>query len=146
MDLHNIQVQLNAEFSKSDTRIIFWFDDKGEYEDEVAELQLDNAKLHILDGMNWFYSKWLLNESDIDSKYLVYAPFPNQVMQRIHWQICIITRFRTTRTEYPRCHRNLVLIISLKSIYHSTVIFGKIKIGLNNFKRTRHRPLQCGNH
>ena len=75
MDLHNIQVQLNAEFSKSDTRIIFWFDDKGEYEDEVAELQLDNAKLHILDGMNWFYSKWLLNESDIDSKYLVYAPF-----------------------------------------------------------------------
>ena len=76
MDLHNIQVQLNAEFSKSDTRIIFWFDDKGEYEDEVAELQLDNAKLHILDGMNWFYSKWLLNESDIDSKYLVYAPFP----------------------------------------------------------------------
>ena len=76
MDLHNIQVQLNAEFSKSDTRIIFWFDDKGEYEDEVAELQLDNAKLHILDGMNWFYSKWLLNESDTESKYLVYAPFP----------------------------------------------------------------------
>ena len=37
MDLHNIQVQLNAEFSKSDTRIIFWFDDKGEYEDEVSE-------------------------------------------------------------------------------------------------------------
>lgn len=76
MDLLNIQEQLNAEFSKSDTRIIFWFDDKGEYEDEVSEIQLDNAKLHILDGTNWFYSKWLLNESDIDSKYLVYAPFP----------------------------------------------------------------------
>ena len=76
MDLHNIQVQLNAEFSKSDTRIIFWFDDKGEYEDEVSELQLDNAKLHILDGTNWFYSKWLLNESDTENKYLVYAPFP----------------------------------------------------------------------
>ena len=26
--------------------------------------------------MNWFYSKWLLNESDTESKYLVYAPFP----------------------------------------------------------------------
>ena len=26
--------------------------------------------------MNWFYSKWLLNESDTQSKYLVYAPFP----------------------------------------------------------------------
>ncbi|GAB5615260.1 BREX-1 system phosphatase PglZ type A [Faecalimonas canis] len=76
MDLLNIQDQLNTEFSKEETRIIFWFDDKGEYEDEVSELQLDNAKLHILDGVNWFYSKWLLNESDTESKYLVYAPFP----------------------------------------------------------------------
>ncbi len=76
MDLQNIQDQLNAEFAKSDTRIIFWFDDKGEYEDEVSEIQLDNAKLHILDGTNWLYSKWLLNESDIERKYLVYAPFP----------------------------------------------------------------------
>ena len=75
MDLQNIQDQLNAEFSKLDTRIIFWFDDKGEYEDEVSEIQLDNAKLHILDGTNWFYSKWLLNESDTEGKYLVYAPF-----------------------------------------------------------------------
>ena len=37
MDLQNIQDQLNTEFSKEDTRIIFWFDDKGEYEDEVSE-------------------------------------------------------------------------------------------------------------
>ncbi len=87
MDLQNIQDQLNTEFSKEDTRIIFWFDDKGEYEDEVSELQLDNAKLHILDGTNWFYSKWLLNESDTESKYLVYAPFPKP-----SGQICIITR------------------------------------------------------
>ena len=76
MDLQNIQEQLNTEFSKGNTRIIFWFDDKGEYEDEVSELQLDNVKLHILDGTNWFYSKWLLNESNTESKYLVYAPFP----------------------------------------------------------------------
>ena len=75
MDLQNIQDQLNTEFAKSSTRIIFWFDDKGEYEDEVSELQLDNVKLHILDGTNWFYSKWLLNESDTEGKYLVYAAF-----------------------------------------------------------------------
>ena len=28
MDLQNIQDQLNTEFSKEDTQIIFWFDDK----------------------------------------------------------------------------------------------------------------------
>lgn len=76
MDLQNIQDQLSTEFAKSDTRIVFWFDDKGEYEEEVAELQLGDVKLHILDGTNWFYSKYLLNESDKESKYLVYAPFP----------------------------------------------------------------------
>ena len=63
-------------FAKVNTRFVFWFDDKGEYEDEVSELQLNNAKLHILNGTNWFYSKWLLNESDTEGKYLVYAPFP----------------------------------------------------------------------
>ena len=29
MDLQNIQDQLNSEFAKSNTRIVFWFDDKG---------------------------------------------------------------------------------------------------------------------
>ena len=68
MDLQNIQDQLNTEFAKSETRIIFWFDDKGEYEDEVSELQLGDVKLHILDGTNWLYSKYLLNEEDKESK------------------------------------------------------------------------------
>lgn len=75
MDLLNIQEQLNTEFSKDSTRIIFWFDDKGDYEDEIQEIILDNASLHVLDGSNWLYSKWLLNESDPVGKYLVYAPF-----------------------------------------------------------------------
>lgn len=75
MDLQNIQEQLNSEFAKDDTRIIFWFDDKGDYAAEVEELQLSNAKLHRLDGTNWMQSKWLLNESDVEGKYLVYAPF-----------------------------------------------------------------------
>lgn len=76
MDLQNIEEQLNTEFAKSDARIVFWFDDKGEYEEEVTQLQLGSVKLHILDGSNWLYSKWLLNESDTDGKYLIYAPFP----------------------------------------------------------------------
>ena len=75
MDLNNIQDQLNTEFAKSSTRIVFWFDDKGEYEDEVTELCLDDAKLHVLDGANWLYTKWLLHEKDTEGKYLVYAPF-----------------------------------------------------------------------
>ena len=76
MDIINIKEQLKNIFKQNNTRIIIWFDDKGEYEDEITELQIEHVKLHILDGTNWFYSKWLLNESDTESKYLVYAPFP----------------------------------------------------------------------
>ena len=76
MDLQNIEEQLNTEFAKSTTRIVFWFDDKGEYEDEVSELNLPGVERHALTGTNWLYSKWLLNESKPDSKFLVYAPFP----------------------------------------------------------------------
>ena len=75
MDLQNIQEQLNTEFAKQETRIVFWFDDKAEYEAEVSELELGNVKLHVLDGSNWLYSKWLLNEEEPESKFLVYAPF-----------------------------------------------------------------------
>lgn len=84
MDLLNIQEQLNTEFCKEETRVIFWFDDKGEYEDEVSELQLDHAKIHILDGTNWLYSKWLLNESVQRASILYMHHFQNQEMQRIH--------------------------------------------------------------
>lgn len=75
MDLQNIQAQLNTEFSKPSVKYIFWFDDKAEYENEVSEIILDNAKLHILDGRNWLYTKWLFSESDTENKYLIYAPF-----------------------------------------------------------------------
>lgn len=81
MDLQNIQDQLNTEFTKSSVKYIFWFDDKAEYEDEVSERVLTEAKLHILDGSNWFYSKWLLYELDPDSKYLIYVPFAADIGQ-----------------------------------------------------------------
>ena len=57
MDLHNIQEQLNNEFVKSDVRIIFWFDDKAEYEDEMIKTtrKLDNF-------MDWN----LLNQNNYD--------------------------------------------------------------------------------
>ncbi|MCD7825147.1 MAG: hypothetical protein LUH14_04195 [Clostridiaceae bacterium] len=45
MDLQNIQEQLITEFAKDETRIIFWFDDKGDYSDEVDELELGDFEV-----------------------------------------------------------------------------------------------------
>ena len=48
MDLQNIQNQLNTEFAKSETRIIFWFDDKDI--DYINEKGLDTIS-NMLQGM-----------------------------------------------------------------------------------------------
>ena len=107
MDLQNIQEQLNTEFAKSDTRIIFWFDDKGEYEDEVSELQLGDVKLHILDGLNWFYSKYLLNEVDTESKYLAY--FTTEDGEKISFDVPMIANSREDAPEKRTFHEKFTL-------------------------------------
>ena len=107
MDLQNIQEQLNTEFAKSDTRIIFWFDDKGEYEDEVSELQLGDVKLHILDGLNWFYSKYILNEADTESKYLVY--FTTEDGEKISFDVPMIANSREDAPEKRTFHEKFTL-------------------------------------
>ena len=101
MDLQNIQEQLNTEFAKADVRIIFWFDDKGDYAEEVSEIQLDTAKLHVLDGENWLYSKWLLN-------IWCMLHLQDQVTARIRLPISIIILHRIIRTGCHRCRRRLV--------------------------------------
>ena len=150
MDLQNIQDQLNTEFSKSDIRIIFWFDDKGEYEDEVSELQLDNAKLHILNGTNWLYSKWLLNESDTEGKYLVYAPFskPNDAenpladmyyysvpyytdrVSQMSQEIGIDNRFKEHLAQYSNFWKNKIRIEKFKELGIDHFNVETIDIGL----------------
>ena len=150
MDIQNIQDQLNTEFSKSNTRIIFWFDDKGEYEDEVSELQLNHAKLHILDGTNWFYSKWLLNESDTESKYLVYAPFsrPSDAenpladmyyysvpyytdrVSQMSQEIGIDNRFKEHLAQYSNFWKNKVRIEKFKELEIDHFNVETIDIGL----------------
>ena len=47
MDIQNIQDQLNTEFAKSETRIIFWFDDKDI--DYINEKGLDTIRQHAKD-------------------------------------------------------------------------------------------------
>ena len=47
MDLQNIQNQLNTEFAKSETRIIFWFDDKDI--DYINQKGLDTIRQHAKD-------------------------------------------------------------------------------------------------
>lgn len=150
MDLQNIQDQLNTEFAKSSTRIVFWFDDKGEYEDEVSELQLDNVSLHVLDGTNWLYTKWLLHEKDTEGKYLVYAPFsrPSDAenplanlyyysvpyytdrISQMSQEIGIDNRFKEHMSQYGNFWKNKVRIERFKALGIDHFNVETIDIGL----------------
>lgn len=78
-ELADIIKELNRRFAEPlaefhTRRIIFWYDEEREFEDKVAELTLENAKVLILNGKNKFTAKKLLAADDTESHYLVYSP------------------------------------------------------------------------
>ena len=57
-------------------RIIFWYDEEREFEDQIGELALDGVTVVALTGSNTFAVKKQLCEDDLASNYLVYDPRP----------------------------------------------------------------------
>lgn len=57
-------------------RIIFWYDEEREFEDQIGDLSLDGVTVVALTGSNTFAVKKLLCEDDLVSNYLVYDPRP----------------------------------------------------------------------
>ena len=78
MDLNQIKTLLedtfNKELSEGKKRhIVFWYDDDGEFKEDMDALDLGNAKVLELSKNNCFYVKYQLEKEDIDSNYLLYA-------------------------------------------------------------------------
>lgn len=93
MDLIKIQQDLTRRFDAPlpefyKRRIIFWYDEDREFEDQVGELELNNAKVLILTGSNTFAAKKLLAVEDPDSNYLVYSPLRHD-SQEDNWLLNI---------------------------------------------------------
>lgn len=79
MDEERISQELNQRFAASlpefyKRRIIFWYDEDGEFRERLDEVALNNAKLVALTGTNNFAVKKLLSVDDTTSNYLVYCP------------------------------------------------------------------------
>lgn len=55
-------------------RIIFWYDEDREFEDQLPEIALDGVQVVALTGNNTFAVKKLLCEDDTSSDFLVYDP------------------------------------------------------------------------
>ena len=79
IDLGTIQQDLARRFAEPlpefyKRRIIFWYDEDREFEDQLEELSLDGVELVILTGSNTFAVKKQLCEDSLTTNFLVYDP------------------------------------------------------------------------
>jgi len=89
MNLGEIKRILEENFSQEPSdgkrrNIIFWYDEEGEFVDDIDELQLENAKIIKLEDNNAFFVKYQLEKADTESNYLIYSPMPKP-MPRDNW-------------------------------------------------------------
>ena len=79
MDSDKIIQELNQRFATPlpefyKRRIVFWYDEDGEFSERLDEVAMINAKLVALTGTNNFAVKKLLTVDDTTNDYLVYCP------------------------------------------------------------------------
>lgn len=75
LNLKQIADKLNAEFVGETRKLVFWYDAGADFADQISGLELDNAKILMLEPDNQFYTKYFLERVDTTTNYLVYAPF-----------------------------------------------------------------------
>lgn len=54
-------------------KIVFWVDKDNEFSEEIGQLQINGVKVHPLTEQNQFYTKYLLEEEDPTSSYLIFT-------------------------------------------------------------------------
>lgn len=59
LSLNQIEEKLIKEFAGSGRRLVFWYDDKADFAEEVDNLKLKNAKLYHLTPNNQLLMKVL---------------------------------------------------------------------------------------
>ena len=81
MNLEQIKQTLEGIFRKQPPRgasrqIVFWYDAKGDFAEDVDKLQLTNAKIWRLTATNNFLTKYTIEELEPHTNFLVYSNGP----------------------------------------------------------------------
>ena len=84
LSLKQIVDRLNAEFTGDTRKLVFWYDDKAEFEEDMDSVELENAKVYRLQPDNQFQTKYYLERIDTTTNYLIYAPFPKPDVKENH--------------------------------------------------------------
>lgn len=78
LNLDQVVATLTATFGEAlsdgeQRKIVFWVDKEREFVEEIHQISIDGVKVHQLTGQNSFYTKYLLEEEDPTSHYLIYT-------------------------------------------------------------------------
>ena len=84
LNLNQIIDRLNAEFTGDTRKLVFWYDDNGDFAEDIDSVELNNAKILKLQPGNQFATKYFLERQDKTTNYLVYAPFPKPDVRENH--------------------------------------------------------------
>ena len=101
LNLKQVQDKLLIEYNSQERQIVFWYDDEGDFADDIDSLDLGEVKILRLERGNQFAVKRLLEREDKDSHYLIYAPFPKPVIEENHLEDVLLysTRFYADRVS-----------------------------------------------
>ena len=84
LNLKQIIDRLNAEFTGDTRKLVFWYDDKAEFAEDIEGVELENARVYQLKPDNQFATKRFLEREDTTTNYLIYAPFPKPDVRENH--------------------------------------------------------------
>ena len=84
LNFKQITDRLNAEFTGDTRKLVFWYDDRADFAEDIDALQLENAKLLKLTPGSQFATKYFLERQDKTTNYLIYAPFPKPDVRENH--------------------------------------------------------------
>ena len=84
LNLKQIIDKLNTEFTGGQRKLVFWYDDKGDFAEDIDNIELNQAKVYKLTKNNQFQTKFFLEKKDTTTNYLIYAPFPKPPVTENH--------------------------------------------------------------
>lgn len=84
LNLKQITDKLNKEFLGDTRKLVFWYDDKAEFIEDIDSMEIINAKVYHLEKDNQFQTKYFLERQDTTTNYLVYAPFSRPQVRDNH--------------------------------------------------------------
>ena len=84
LNLKQIIDRLNEEFTGDTRKLVFWYDDKADFAEDIDSVELTNAKILKLEPGNQFATKYFLERRDKTTNYLIYAPFPKPDVRENH--------------------------------------------------------------